>query len=173
MSPLGLSQAKYDAALVAQQLLHEQEIARHHYTHGQEVSILREQVKNLQYAVRDLHQSLSWRLTASLRLVFGVFLWIFRLPRYASTLLGLGEGLAGTIKLAVTVLLDEGLVGIRWRLTNARRIANLESGAGDSRRRRWHTKTRSTSVTKSGIRRYDTLTDAKTQKLAASGRFFQ
>lgn len=161
---LGLSQAKYDAALVAQQLLHEQEIARHHYTHGQEVSILREQVKNLQYAVRDLHQSLSWRLTASLRLVFGVFLWIFRLPRYASTLLGLGEGLAGTIKLAVTVLLDEGLVGIRWRLTNARRIANLESGPVivggemayqnqiDLGYQEW-------------IRRYDTLTDAKRKSL--------
>lgn len=158
-----ISKSDHDSALAVQQLISEREALGQQFAHEQQLGDLRDQIKHLQYAIRDTKNSLSWRISAPLRFILSLVLSARQLPTYMSTVLRLGGGFWGTARLALNVIQGEGAVGLRWRLTNARRIAGLEDGPVvvganphlqqvDMCYQEW-------------VNQYDTLTDAKRKSL--------
>ena len=69
-----------------------------------------------------LRSSLSWRITAPLRLVAGLIIAVVRIGKLTRHSVRLGGGYWATAALMVEVLRKEGAEGVKWRLNNSRAL---------------------------------------------------
>ncbi|EXJ15982.1 glycosyltransferase [Imhoffiella purpurea] len=93
-----------------------------HRAERDENAVLSHHVAGLNQSIASLHRSLSWRLTAPLRLGLDGARAFGSGVGYLGDVVGHGGGLGGTLKLTREVLREEGLRGVLWRLNNVRKL---------------------------------------------------
>jgi len=107
------------------------------------------QIASLNQSIAALHNSTSWRFTKPLRFVGHQLLRVNRLIRVVPSAIRMGGGSIATLNKAVGLYRREGLAGVK-------RTIRLLQGHGSELARNDYAE---------WIRRYDTIDDAKRQKL--------
>lgn len=127
------AEKKLDASAVSlEALVHEQEV-RVADLKSQLEAAQTEHAVALDRTVTALKQSLSWRVTAPLRWVALPLAALMHKMAVIRKSIELGGGVRKTVALALQVVRQEGVQGVRWRLNQARQLALPPAGAHTDR----------------------------------------
>lgn len=94
-----------------------------------ELHALRVHCGNLSDNANAVRKSWSWRITAPIRWVSTPLVGLNRSQKTLKKAIELGGGVAPTAALALKVLREEGLDGVKWRVSNATALLGEQAGA--------------------------------------------